>query len=160
MKKLLGVLASALLAGLAFAGTNGSQAGDEQSVIAKQLPSYPLSTCLVSGEPLTAMGEPMDVVHEGRLVRLCCKGCVKGLKKDPAAVLAKVDEALIAAQIPTYPTDKCLVSDEPLTEMGEPLDMLYGTRLVRFCCKGCIKEFKKDPQAVLARLDAAAKKQG
>ena len=39
--------------------------------------------------------------------------------------------------------------------MGEPYDYLYGTRLVRLCCKTCVKGFKKELAKHLASLDAA-----
>ena len=62
--------------------------------------AYPLETCVVSGDKLESgdMGEPIDYIHkeEGkpdRLVRLCCKGCVRDFKKDPAKYLKLIDEA-------------------------------------------------------------------
>ena len=137
-----------------------------EEVIQSQLPSYPLSKCPISGEALGSMGDPIDFVHGTRLVRFCCKSCVKSFEKDPAPAMKQIDDALIEAQKKTYGTDQCVVSDEPLTAQGEPIDFLYGTRLVRFCCKGCIKEFRKDPAKYLTALEAArktsdpAKKQG
>ena len=92
----------------------------------------------------------------GRLVRLCCKGCVRKVKADPAAAIAKVDRALIESQRKTYPLKTCVISDEALEE-GEIVDYLYGTHLVRFCCKGCKKDFLKDPAKYLAKIDAAKK---
>ena len=47
----------------------------DETVIAEQLPTYPLDLCLVSGQGLDEMGEPVDMVHEGRLGRLCCSPC-------------------------------------------------------------------------------------
>ena len=66
--------------------------------------------------------------------------------------------ALIEAQVKTYPLDKCVVSGEPLDAMGGPLDVLYGTQLVRLCCKGCKKAFHKDAAAMVAKINAAAAK--
>ena len=60
--------------------------------------SYPLDTCVVSGEKLGEMGEPHIYTHEGREVRLCCKGCLKDFKKDPAKYLKKLDDAEKAAK--------------------------------------------------------------
>jgi hypothetical protein len=31
-------------------------------------------------------------------------------------------------------------------------------RLVRFCCKDCVKEFDKDPGVAIAKIDAAGVK--
>ena len=191
---------------------------EAQAAIVKiQAPSYPLATCVVSGEELGSMGDPIEHVVSGRLVRLCCKGCIKKVDASPASFIAKVDEAVIQAQKadyplttcpvsgeplgdeavdnvvgtrlvrtcckrcsapiaketgkylpivdkaymdaqrPTYPAKTCPVSGEELGSMGEPVEVLYGTRLVRFCCKSCLKGFDKDPAGVVAKLDAASK---
>jgi hypothetical protein len=125
----------------------------DAAVKAEQGPSYPLKTCPVSSEP---MASPVDVVHGTRLVRLCCGECKAAFAKDPAAVLAKVDVALIEAQRPNYKVDVCVVSGEKLGSMGEPIDVLYGTRLVRLCCGGCKKSVARKGPELLAKLDALA----
>jgi hypothetical protein len=127
----------------------------DAAIIAAQGPSYPLDTCPISGKELGAMGEPINHILGTRLVRLCCGGCVKGADKAPAATLEKVNKALIAAQIKTYPLSTCPVSGKELGAMGEPVDFLYGTRLIRLCCGGCVKGAAKNPQAALAKIDAA-----
>lgn len=129
----------------------------DEAVIAAQKAGYPLQVCPVSEEKLGGMGEPFDLVHGTRLVRFCCKACVKEFKKDPAPTMAKVDSALIEQQKKTYPLGVCVVSGEAL-EGPDVYDRLYGVRLVRFCCKGCLKEFDKDPSVALAKIDAAPKK--
>jgi len=55
---------------------------------------YPIETCLVSGEKLGDMGEIIEHVVEERLIRLCCKACVKDVTKDPTAFVARLDVAL------------------------------------------------------------------
>ena len=125
------------------------------TVIAAQLPSYPLTTCPVSGEELGSAGDPIDSVHEGRLVRFCCPMCEGKFLKNPAEYLAKIDEAVIAAQGPSYALATCPISGMKLGGMGEPYDHVSGTRLVRFCCAGCIPKFEKDPAAAMAKVDAA-----
>jgi YHS domain-containing protein len=125
----------------------------KEAVIAKQLPSYPLTTCPVSNEGLGEMGEPVNLVYEGRLVRLCCKGCIKQLKKNPKPAFAKVDKAVVKSQMEGYPFETCIVSGEPLDVEGKPFDYVYGTRMVRFCCKGCAKSFKKVPNKFMDKLD-------
>lgn len=156
-------LSSALLAlsltgtALAFqqAAPASTSTTPEAEVIARQLPSYPLTQCPISHEGLDAMGKPVDMVHEGRLVRLCCKSCVKAFKKDPAVVLKTIDEAVVKAQLASYPLKTCPISGEELGGMGEPIDYVHGTRLVRFCCKNCLKEFQKEPAKAMAKVDAA-----
>jgi len=75
------------------------------------------------------------------------------------AVIAQTPEqkAKVEAQIPSYPLKTCLVSGDDLGGMGEPVNTLYGDRLVRFCCKGCVKSFNKNPGKYLPKLEAPAK---
>ncbi len=77
------------------------------------------------------------------------------------------DAAWVAQQKATYPTDVCIVSGDKLAEsdMGKPVDFIYRVagqpdRLITFCCKGCVKDFKKDPAKYLKILDEAAAKHG
>lgn len=65
----------------------------DEAVIAAQSKDYPLKTCPVSKEDLGGMGEPVNVVVAGRLVRLCCNGCKKDLLKDPIKYIAVVEAA-------------------------------------------------------------------
>ncbi len=70
---------------------------------------------------------------------------------------AKSDEAIIAEQKASYPLDTCVVLGGKLGEHGPAVDYVYKGRLVRFCCRGCIATFEKDPQKYLSKIDAAAK---
>ena len=127
----------------------------EQAIIESQVASYPLDTCIITGKALDSMGGPLDIVREDRLIRLCCKGCIKAVDKDLKGVIAKIDAAVVKAQLASYPLETCPVTDAKLGSMGDPIDYVYGTRLVRFCCKGCIKPFEKEPAKYLQEVDAA-----
>lgn len=59
----------------------------------KQDNDYPLTTCVVSGDPLDATGEAFVIQHEGREVRFCCRSCITQFKEDPAKYLALLDQA-------------------------------------------------------------------
>jgi len=85
-------------------------------------------------------------------------------KKDPApaalqALMAKTpdEKAKVEAQLPSYPLKTCLVSGDDLGGMGETVNTLYGERLIRFCCKGCVKSFNKNPSKYLPKLDSPKK---
>jgi hypothetical protein len=228
LKKLLIPFVAACTVALSFAGSLAAPAAAQdkapapaavppadQAVIDVQLPSYPRMVCPIGGEALGAAGKPVNIVREGRLIRLCCDQCVKDVDKDVPAVVAKIDAAVIAEQGPSYPLATCAVCDGKVTEpvavvvgtrlvrlcsaeckapllknpaasmakidaalieaqkktykvevcpvsgeklgsMGEPIDHLAGTRLVRLCCKGCVKTVKKDPAGVLSKLDTLA----
>ncbi len=128
----------------------------DEKMIAQQLPYYPLEMCVISGEKLGGeMGEPINVIHKNRLVRLCCNGCKKSFSKDPAAQIDKINKAVAEKQGKPYPLTTCVVSGEKLGGMGDPIDYVFGNRLVRLCCKGCKKKVSSDPLAFLAKLHAA-----
>lgn len=124
----------------------------DAAIIEAQRPIYPLETCVVSGEPLGSMGEPVERVVGNRLVRLCCSKCEKELDADPTAFIAKLDAAVVAAQVASYPADVCPISGETLGGMGDPYDYVYAGRLVRFCCPGCIDTFDENPSAAMAKV--------
>jgi len=130
----------------------------DSAIVEQQMPYYPLSTCVVSNEKLGGeMGKPVNKVYNNRLVRFCCNMCPKDFEKDPQKYLSKLDSAVIAQQKPTYPMETCPVSGEKLGKMGDPVDYVQGNRLVRFCCSGCIADFKGNPTAYLSKIDAAMK---
>ena len=56
-----------------------------------------------------------------------------------------------------YPLSVCVVSGEKLGTMGKPFVHQFEGREVQFCCKACLKEFNKDAQKFLKKLDSAAK---
>lgn len=51
---------------------------------------YPLDTCLVSGEKLGSMGDPVVINHEGQEIKFCCDTCVPKFKKDPEKYLSQL----------------------------------------------------------------------
>jgi YHS domain-containing protein len=66
----------------------------DKAVVAEQGKHYPLTKCPVSGEAYGGdMGEPVDMVYAGRLIRVCCKVCKKDIEKDPAKFIAMADAA-------------------------------------------------------------------
>lgn len=117
---------------------------------------WPLDTCVVSGEKLGSMGEPIVKLHEGREVRFCCKGCIGMFEKDPAKYLAKADEAIKQQQKARYPLETCIVSGEALSadETKNVYDVV-GNRLFVYCCPACAKEVRATPEEYLEKLDKA-----
>ena len=55
--------------------------------------TYPLSTCVVSGDKLGQMETPTIIHYQGTEVQLCCKDCAKDFEKDPDKYLKKIKEA-------------------------------------------------------------------
>lgn len=44
---------------------------------------YPKETCVVTGNKLGSMGDPITLVHNGQEVKFCCQPCVRKFKKNP-----------------------------------------------------------------------------
>ncbi|HWQ92266.1 MAG TPA: hypothetical protein VN673_11385 [Clostridia bacterium] len=56
-----------------------------------------------------------------------------------------------------YPLKTCAVTGEKLGEMGKPYEFTYQDREIKFCCKGCLKDFNKEPAKYVKKLEAAEK---
>ncbi len=52
--------------------------------------AYPLKTCLVSGNTLGSMGDPVTKAYNGQQIKLCCKPCIKKFDANPAKYLSKL----------------------------------------------------------------------
>ena len=112
-----------------------------------------LLTALVVGAILSTFA----LAHEGH----------RQQGNEPTGSLIKATEAGVSAEWlakakADYPLVACPVSEEKFTdgEMGPPQDFVYRQegmpdRLVRLCCKNCIRDFKKDPSKYLRAIDAA-----
>jgi hypothetical protein len=129
-------------------------------VVAAQPPYYTLANCPVCAADVAAAGGAQDVVHDGKLIRVCSDDCRARLAANPAPFIAARDSALIAVQLASYPTDSCVVMSEPLDVLGSPRSFVWGARLVRVCCDVCEEQFREDPSRFLAILDAKSKSPG
>lgn len=80
-----------------------------------------------------------------------------------AALISRASTAAFAADtgdaakpnLKPYPLKTCVVSGEKLGEMGKPVVYEYKGREIKFCCKDCIKDFKKNPDKYIKKLDQA-----
>ncbi len=89
---------------------------------------------------------------QGKRVYHCCPMCTKALTKDPDKYFKKAaEDGILFENIQTT----CPVSGEELEKKNSYLD--HDGRRVYFCCDGCQKEFKADPQKYLKILDEPAK---
>ena len=130
-----------------------SLSADERVVAERQSPSYPLTACLVCNKAFGEASPPESVVHNGRLVMVCDATCAAGFAKDAPKALRALDEAVIAAQAPSYPFTTCVVTGDELK--GKPKHVVVGTRLIEVCCGDCKRDVQKDATAALAKIDAA-----
>lgn len=70
----------------------------DRKIAEAQSASYPLETCVVSGEKLGGMGEPVVHNYKNRIVKFCCGNCIATFEKDPDKYLAMIDAAAKPAE--------------------------------------------------------------
>jgi YHS domain-containing protein len=70
-----------------------------------------------------------------------------------AVLIADTEEAKPTTQ--PYPLTTCVVAGSKLGSRGDPYVHYHEGREVRFCCKGCLGAFNKDPAKYIAKIDAA-----
>jgi YHS domain-containing protein len=103
-----------------------------------------LSACLLG---LAAFSSP--AAAQGCAMGSCC----------PGAALAAVSDATTNA-IPDL-LKTCPVSGDKLgTDMGDPFVFVYQGQEVKLCCKGCKKDFDKNPAKYIKLIRAADKNAG
>ncbi len=74
-----------------------------------------------------------------------------------ATLLAADQPAADAPKPKAYPLDTCLVTGEKLDAMGGAAVLVKDGQEFKFCCKGCFKDFNKDPAKYQKKLADAEK---
>jgi YHS domain-containing protein len=74
---------------------------------------------------------------------------------DPSKTGTVKTEPAKAAPVKPYTLTNCIITGEKLGEMGSPFVFNYQGREIKLCCKACLKEFNKDPQKYLKKIDEA-----
>jgi len=58
----------------------------------------------------------------------------------------------VSSGVKPYTADTCIVTDNELGSMGDPVTMVHKGQEVKFCCKPCVSKFKANPDKYLAKL--------
>ncbi|MSR66320.1 MAG: hypothetical protein EXS24_02975 [Pedosphaera sp.] len=56
-----------------------------------------------------------------------------------------------------YPLQTCIVTDNKLGSMGDPVAFVHAGQEIKICCGGCKDDFEKEPGKFLAKLSPPAK---
>ncbi|HRX56280.1 MAG TPA: hypothetical protein P5016_17320 [Verrucomicrobiales bacterium] len=56
-------------------------------------------------------------------------------------------------KVKPYKLTTCIVSDDKLGEMGKPVVFTYKGQEIKLCCKACRKDFDKNPEKYLKKLE-------
>ena len=57
-----------------------------------------------------------------------------------------------AGGVKPYTKDVCIVTDNKLGSMGDPITIVHEGQEVKFCCKTCVAKFKEHPAKFLSKL--------
>lgn len=138
----------------------------DEMIVTDQLKVYPAGNCIVmEDEVMTDPKGPdatkdKNVVIGNRLYRLCCKSCVRRMKRSPDEYRKVLDDRVIKAQSADYPLKVCVITGRAYGE--QPFELVVANRLVRTCCGGCAASVRNDPATAIKKLEAgsAAGKEG
>ena len=71
----------------------GQSATNDAPAATARLAPYPLDNCIVSGEKLGVMGEPVVFAYKGQEIKFCCPNCKPKFLQDPDGYLKKIQAA-------------------------------------------------------------------
>jgi YHS domain-containing protein len=114
-----------------------------------------LAVNLSYGQRDSRSPNPWKFHVDGRELRFSSKKSLETFLETPEPFLEKIDALMVADQLALYPLNVCPISGEKLGSMGDPKEIIYKNRLVRLCCNGCLKKFRKDPSKSIAELNDA-----
>ena len=124
-------------------------------IVVLELPYYPTTKCIVTGNELGKETSPVDYVLGNRLVRLENRECIERLKAEPDTYNRKLDELIIAAERKDYPLTTCIVSDGPLDPDKPAAEVVVGNRLMKLCCGGCTGKIREQPYVYVKKINEA-----
>jgi YHS domain-containing protein len=153
--KLLPWIASALLVCGLFA-FSPALAADKPKDDAKK-PTPINKKCPVEGGDVDP---DTSIQYKGKTIGFCCAGCDEEFKKDPAKFMAIIDKELAAekkgdgakkdGKKDAELNAKCPVTGD---DADKSITTEYKGRTIAFCCEDCVKDFKKDPEKYIKKLD-------
>jgi YHS domain-containing protein len=78
-----------------------------------------------------------------------------GIATNNAPSSATNNAAAEDAKPKSYPFDTCLVDGMKLGSMGDPYVFAYQGQEIKFCCAGCMPQFKSDPDKYMKKIQGA-----
>ncbi len=117
--------------------------------LVEQAVDYPLTTCPVSGKPVST-GNSTDLLLDGTLIRLCCEHCIDKATKNAATIVTTIQRTAFVAQKSSYPLTTCVVSGKPLGEHAA--STMIGLTLVRTCSPDCNQDLGKCRTTVVGTI--------
>ena len=102
-------------------------------------------------KPVFKQVRSLLILGIGAILMVGCKPEVSAAKAGSASTESN------ATAPKSYPLDTCIVADEKLGSMGDPYVFVHEGQELKLCCKGCLKDFNKEPGKYLPKLQAAKK---
>jgi YHS domain-containing protein len=124
-----------------------------------------IETCPVTGEPID---KEFKGEINGRIVYVCCPGCLDTIKEDPDLYLKKdsgVKKEEKQEVKPEEKTEEKFLGKgdgiETCPVMGMPVDKEVKAeingRIVYACCPGCLETIKANPELYLKKIEKTDK---
>jgi hypothetical protein len=115
--------------------------------------AYYLDTCADCAGRLGARGETAERHYADRELRFCHRDCQGRFEENFSAGLERLDERLVADQLPFYPSAVSAVSGKPLGD--DAVDVIWGNRLFRLASEAERRALLDDPVRYIRALDRA-----
>ena len=117
----------------------------EKNTTAEEVKSQ--TTCPVTGDEID---KKFYADYKGKRIYFCCGNCAAEFKKDPAGYVKKLTDEGVTLQNTPKPQTMCPVMN---AKIDKKLFVDHQNKRVYFCCSHCIKEFNKNPQKYIDKLE-------
>jgi hypothetical protein len=114
---------------------------------------YYLNRCPQCHRYLGTRGDPIERSYDHRHIRFCHEECRVAFEANLPNSIARLDDQMIADQLPWYPLQSCVVTGEPLPAV--PIDLIFRNRLVRLSNESARTKFLADPSTFWQKLTDA-----
>ena len=117
------------------------------TAIADTQKTVPQTVCPVMGGKID---KTVYVDANGKRIYLCCQGCDKKVKADPAKYIAMLEKEGITLDKATVPQTVCPVMGG---KINKNVFVDANGKRIYLCCQGCDKKVKADPAKYIAVLE-------
>jgi YHS domain-containing protein len=125
-------------------GFSESSWADPASAVAElpELIDVRYEKCPIMGGPIR---DEFAAIHEGKVFHFCCAACIETFKKNPEAVIAKIDGARSFRLEITNRSGACPVTGKPATR---DFFLIRGNTVTFYCCPDCVGKDNVTPAPV------------
>jgi len=109
-------------------------------------PSLQVTCPIVGGK----INKELYADYKGKRVYFCCAGCIEKFKNAPEKYIKKLEDMGITIERTPQRQTRCPVMGG---EINKEVFYDYKGKRIYFCCPGCIKKFKENPEKYMKKLE-------